>query len=35
VQSVLGDLKASVSQVTDVAKRARLSAVIDRIEAAG
>jgi hypothetical protein len=34
VQSVLGDLEASVLHVTDVAKRARLSAVIDRIKAA-
>jgi hypothetical protein len=34
VQSVLGDLKASVLQVADGAKRARLSAVIDRINAA-
>jgi tetratricopeptide (TPR) repeat protein len=35
VQSVLGDLEASVLQVTDAAKRARLSAVIDRIKTAG
>jgi hypothetical protein len=34
VQSVLGDLEASVVQVTDAAKRVRLSAVIDRIKAA-
>ena len=33
VQSVLGDLEASVLQVTDAAKRERLSAVIDRIKA--
>lgn len=34
VQSVLRDLEASVLQVTDAAKRVRLSAVIDRIKAA-
>jgi tetratricopeptide (TPR) repeat protein len=34
VQSVLGDLEASVLQVIDAAKRVRLSAVIDRIKAA-
>ena len=34
VQSVLGDLEASVVQVTDAAKRVRLSSVIDRIKAA-
>jgi tetratricopeptide (TPR) repeat protein len=34
VQSILGDLEASVVQVTDAAKRVRLSAVIDRIKAA-
>ena len=34
VQSVLGDLESSVVQVTDAAKRVRLSAVIDRIKAA-
>jgi tetratricopeptide (TPR) repeat protein len=34
VQSVLGDLDASVVQVTDASKRVRLSAVIDRIKAA-
>ena len=34
VQSVLGDLEASVVQVTDAAKRVRLSAVIDRIKPA-
>ena len=34
VQSVLGDLEFSVVQVTDAAKRVRLSAVIDRIKAA-
>jgi MAP3K TRAFs-binding domain len=34
VQSVLGDLEASVVQVTDAGKRVRLSAVIDRIKAA-
>ena len=33
VNSVLDDLKASVLHVTDEAKRARLSAVIERIEA--
>ncbi|MES5483835.1 hypothetical protein QMZ05_13860 [Bradyrhizobium sp. INPA03-11B] len=34
IDSVLGDLEASVTQVTDAAKRARLSAVIDKIKAA-
>jgi hypothetical protein len=34
VQSVLGDLEASVLQVSDAAKRSQLSAVIDRIKAA-
>jgi hypothetical protein len=34
VQSVLGDLEASVLQVTDAAKRVRLSAVIDMIKTA-
>jgi tetratricopeptide (TPR) repeat protein len=34
VQSVLGDLEASIVQVTDAAKRVRLSAVIDRIKTA-
>lgn len=34
VNSVLRDLEASVVQVSDVAKRARLSALIDRIKAA-
>lgn len=34
VQSVLGDLEASVLHADDTAKRARLSAVIDRIKAA-
>ena len=33
VESVLADLKASVVQVTDGAKRARLAAVIERIKA--
>jgi tetratricopeptide (TPR) repeat protein len=33
VDSVLGDLEASVLQVSDAAKRARLSAVIERIKA--
>ncbi|TCL73816.1 TRAFs-binding domain-containing protein [Rhizobium sp. BK251] len=32
VTTVLGDLEASVSQVSDVAQRARLSSVIDRIK---
>jgi hypothetical protein len=34
VNSVLGDLENSALQVSDAAKRARLSAVIDRIKAA-
>ncbi|WP_128970387.1 tetratricopeptide repeat-containing protein [Bradyrhizobium tropiciagri] len=34
IDSVLGDLEASVTQVSDAAKRARLSAVIDKIKAA-
>jgi Tetratricopeptide Repeats-Sensor len=34
VHSVLGDLEASVLQVSDAAKRARLSSVIDRIKTA-
>jgi hypothetical protein len=34
VQSVLGDLEASVLQMSDAAKCAQLSAVIDRIKAA-
>ncbi|WP_143278095.1 TRAFs-binding domain-containing protein [Bradyrhizobium sp. UFLA03-84] len=34
IDSVLGDLEASVTQVTDAAKRARLSVVIDKIKAA-
>jgi tetratricopeptide (TPR) repeat protein len=33
VNSVLGDLEASVAQVSDAAKRARLSAVVGRIKA--
>ena len=34
VNSVLGDLENSAAQVSDAAKRARLSAVIDRIKVA-
>lgn len=34
VDSVLSDLETTIAQVKDAAKRARLSAIIDKIKAA-